>query len=104
MLTKHNHFYSMYPLITKIQKDVISGEISADLAQKREHTEKLLTQATFILRHSLMRREISHLLTRFCLLWDNRLRKPSKTSFYYQRKFGSWQSSKLEPLDKTECQ
>ena len=40
----YNHFYSMYPiLITKIQKDVITGEILANLAH--ESTQKLLPQA-----------------------------------------------------------
>ena len=58
----------MYPiLITKIQRDVISGEIRAELVQDREYTEKLLAQATFILRLSFVR-EVSHVLTRFSKL------------------------------------
>ena len=37
----YDHFYSMYPIfITKIQQDVISGEILADLAQERGSTQK----------------------------------------------------------------
>ena len=57
--------FNMYPvLVTKIRRDVVSGELPADLVMYRECTEKLLAQATFILRLIFMI-EISHLLTRF---------------------------------------
>ena len=48
----YSHFYSMYPILTKIQKDVISGEIPAELVQESEHTEKLLAQASFNLERN----------------------------------------------------
>ena len=61
----YDHFFNMYPvLVTKIRRDVVSGELPSDLVMDRECTEKLLAQATFILRLIFMR-EISHLLTRF---------------------------------------
>ena len=55
----------MYPvLITKIRRDVQSGDITEELLLDREFTEKRLAQATIILELAFMR-EISHLLTRF---------------------------------------